>query len=63
MSWDIWFCKFEDQLWVVRCEAGEVPMNLPKPIHNMRRYFQKLRTGGYEINSVGIVPPDALGLE
>jgi hypothetical protein len=63
MKYDVWFTKYNNALYVVSCIHDEPPNTPPVKIRNPRTALAAYRRGGMKIVQVGIVPPDALGLE
>jgi len=63
LKYDVWFTRLEDQLYVSIAHEDEPPMGKTKPCSSVGRVYQWMRERNKEIATVGIVPPDALGLE
>ena len=59
---DVWFARYEGQLYVSITDAGQEPMLRPKRASSVRYVFKRLREKKAEINQVGILDPEMLGL-
>lgn len=62
MSNEIWFSRLNDHLYFAVSRDGEPPHHVQR-VQSVRHVFCHARAKGLEINQVGIVPPDMLGLE
>jgi hypothetical protein len=63
---DVWFCRYYDRLWCVTAKHDEPPTRKPFKVRASARASDVLRRmteQGYEVEQVGICPPDMLGLE
>lgn len=59
---DIWFTRHDNRLYFAVAKTGEEPAaaRRTKSVHSV---YAVMKNGDYEIATVGIVPPDFLGLE
>ena len=63
MNVDLWFSRYEGKLFFVFCEADEAPQFMPNETPSVHKVIQHAKENGYTLSSVGILPPEMLGLE
>lgn len=66
MEYDVWFCKYEDHLYVAPCLPGEPPMDPPKRMRagdTVGKLLTRVKQQGNKIVQVGILPPEMMGLD
>ena len=63
MEKDVWFSRLDDQLYVAIVPAGDAPDKPPVRCSNVNKVYRWLKDKGHTVATVGIVPPDMLGLE
>jgi hypothetical protein len=62
MKKDVWFTRYEGQLFVAVANHGQEPTR-PNRASSVGMVKKWLREKGYEVAQVGILPPEYLGLE
>lgn len=66
MEFDIWFCRYNDKIYVVPTLHDEPPMDKPRALRagdSPRELLRRVRKQGKKIVQVGILPPEMIGLE
>lgn len=59
----MWFCQYEDKLFFVLSEHDQEPDTYPVEAASVKRALELVRDNNFEIEQVGILPPEMLGLE
>lgn len=62
MKCDVWFTRLDGQLYVSVAEPDEPPFST-KRAASVARVFQVLKAKGKTVATVGIAPPEMIGLE
>ena len=62
-SYDLWFCRYEGELWAVAAPPEEPPTGHPRRAGNVSSVVGQLKFTGHQIAQIGILPPDMMGLE
>lgn len=61
---DVWFTKYHDGLWCVTTKHDEPPTRTPFLVRDgVKKVLARIKEQGYKVETVGICPPDMLGLE
>jgi hypothetical protein len=63
---DVWFCRQDGTLYYATARHDEPPTRAPyraKPSVRANDILKRMVEKGYKIDTVGICPPDMLGLE
>lgn len=63
MEYDVWFTRYNDELFVSLAEPDDAPMSRPRRMPSAHIALSRIKGNGHTVRRVGIVPPDALGLE
>lgn len=62
MRYDVWFCRYEGKLLYAVVSHGNEP-DYPREAGSVKRVLDAIKSNAHEIASVGILPPEYLGLE
>jgi hypothetical protein len=62
MDRDVWFCRYDGQLFVSLAGIGKPP-GPPNKASSVSKVYSWLRQQGFKVASVGIIPPEAVGLD
>lgn len=61
---DVWFTKYGGKVWCVTSKHDEPPTRTPFLVRDgAKQVLSRIRKEGKKVESVGILPPDILGLE
>lgn len=66
MEFDIWFCRYDDKIYVVPTLHDEPPTERPRALREgdtPRDLLRRVAKQGKNIVQVGILPPEMMGLE
>lgn len=68
MEYDVWFARYEDDLYCAIAAPGGPPMGRPQKVPNVSIVYKRLKEKGHRITQVritqvGIIDPEMIGLE
>lgn len=63
MDIDVWFSRYEGDLFFNATRAGEAPEVPPRRVNSMASAMHIARKTGHRIVQVGILPAEMIGLD
>lgn len=63
MEYDVWFARYEGDLYAVTCTPGEPPNHRPYKVRSAANTLRRIKSKGHKIVEVGITDPEMIGLE
>lgn len=63
MEYDVWFSRYDEELYFTVAHANEPPEINPRACASVAKVLARIREKGLVIAQVGILPPEMIGLE